>query len=113
MRRWTLPTRPWHGWPSSYLARTRAVSARLAEDGFSVVVGYSGNADPAAEAVAAVEAKGGSAVAVHSDVAEPEHMRALFQSAADRFGGVDVVVNAAASVRTRASLGPGVGQCWH
>lgn len=73
----------------------RAVSARLAEDGFSVVVGYSGNANPAAEVVAAIEAKGGSAVAVHGDVADPENMQALFQTAADRFGGVDVVVNAA------------------
>lgn len=73
----------------------RAVSARLAEDGFSVVVGYSGNANPAAEVVAAIEAKGGAAVAVHGDVADPENMQALFQTAADRFGGVDVVVNAA------------------
>lgn len=73
----------------------RAVSARLAEDGFSVVVGYSGNANPAAEVVAAIEAKGGTAVAVHGDVADPENMQALFQTAADRFGGVDVVVNAA------------------
>lgn len=73
----------------------RAVSARLAEDGFSVVVGYSGNANPAAEVVAAIEAKGGSAVAVHGDVADPENMQALFQTAADRFGGVDAVVNAA------------------
>jgi 3-oxoacyl-[acyl-carrier protein] reductase len=73
----------------------RAVSARLAEDGFSVVVGYSGNANPAAEVVAAIEAKGGSAVAVHGDVADPENVQALFQTAADRFEGVDVVVNAA------------------
>jgi 3-oxoacyl-[acyl-carrier protein] reductase len=73
----------------------RAVSAQLAGDGFSVVVGYSGNAGPAAEVVAAIEAKGGSAVAVHGDVADPEHMQAVFQTAADRFGGVDVVVNAA------------------
>lgn len=72
-----------------------AIAARLAEDGFSVVIGYSGNADPAAEVVAAIEAKGGSAVAVPGDVADPEDMQALFQTAADRFGGVDVIVNAA------------------
>jgi 3-oxoacyl-[acyl-carrier protein] reductase len=73
----------------------RAVSARLAEDGFSVVLGYSGNADPASEVVAAIEAKGGSAAAVRGDVSDPDDMQALFQTAVDRFGGVDVVVNAA------------------
>jgi 3-oxoacyl-[acyl-carrier protein] reductase len=71
------------------------IAARLAEDGFSVVIGYSGSADLADEVVAAIEAKGGSAAPVPGDVADPDDMQALFQTASDRFGGVDVIVNAA------------------
>ncbi|MFC5056471.1 SDR family oxidoreductase [Saccharothrix xinjiangensis] len=73
----------------------RAVAERLAADGQAVVIGYAGNEVAAKTAVAAVEAAGGRAVAVRADVAEEGAVAALFDAAEQRYGGVDVVVNAA------------------
>ncbi|MGX6447797.1 SDR family oxidoreductase [Patulibacter sp. S7RM1-6] len=73
----------------------RAVATRLAADGVAVVAHYSGNAARAEEAVAAIVAAGGQAVAAGGDVADEAAMAALFATATERFGGVDVVVNTA------------------
>jgi len=77
----------------------RAVAERLAADGMSIVAHYSGNADAAAEVVAAVEARGGRAIAVGGDVADETQMAALFDAATAELGGVDVVVNTAGILR--------------
>ncbi len=74
----------------------RAVVERLSADGMPVVVAYSGNADRAAEVVGSIGAAGGRAVAARADVAEPDEVDALFDTAEREFGGVDVVVNTAA-----------------
>jgi 3-oxoacyl-[acyl-carrier protein] reductase len=73
----------------------RAVALKLAGDGLSVTVGYAGNAAKAKEAVAAIEAAGGQAVAVQADVAEPKDVERLFQATLRAFGRIDVVVNSA------------------
>ncbi|MCM0675717.1 SDR family oxidoreductase [Micromonospora phytophila] len=73
----------------------RAVAERLAADGQAVVVAYAGNEGEAKSTVAAIEDGGGRAVAVRADVAEPDAVAALFDAAEQRYGGVDVVVNAA------------------
>jgi 3-oxoacyl-[acyl-carrier protein] reductase len=73
----------------------RAVAERLAADGVAVVAHYSGNAAKADEVVAAITAKGGQAVAAGGDVADETAMAALFGTATQRFGGVDIVVNTA------------------
>jgi 3-oxoacyl-[acyl-carrier protein] reductase len=73
----------------------RAVAERLAADGQDVVIAYASNDVEAEAAVAAVEAAGGSAVAVQADVADEAAVRALFDAAEQRFGGVDVLVHAA------------------
>ncbi|UQU64339.1 SDR family oxidoreductase [Couchioplanes caeruleus] len=73
----------------------RAVAERLAADGQAVVVGYSGNQAEAEAAVAAIGKAGGRAVAARADIAEPAEVQALFDVAEQRYGGVDVVVNAA------------------
>ncbi|AGZ39003.1 SDR family oxidoreductase [Actinoplanes friuliensis] len=73
----------------------RAVSERLAADGQAVVIAYAGNDVEAKATVEAVEAAGGNAVAVQADVADETAVRSLFDLAEQRFGGVDVVVNAA------------------
>ncbi|GAA3614955.1 SDR family oxidoreductase [Kineosporia mesophila] len=73
----------------------KAVAERLAADGLSVLVHYSGNAATAAETVAAITAAGGKATAFGGDVADEDAMGRLFQHAIDTFGGVDVVVNSA------------------
>jgi 3-oxoacyl-[acyl-carrier protein] reductase len=73
----------------------RAVAERLAADGQDVVVAYASNHDDANATVAAIEKSGGKAVAVQADVADEAAVAALFDAAEQRFGGVDVVVNAA------------------
>ena len=73
----------------------QAIAKRLSADGFAVVVNYAGNAAKARETVAAIESSGGKAIAVVGDVGKPEDVAALFASAKEAFGRVDVVVNSA------------------
>ncbi|HGL4257696.1 SDR family oxidoreductase [Burkholderia dolosa] len=71
------------------------IARRLAADGFDVVVNYAGNGDAARDVVDAIVAVGGRAVAVQADVADPAAVAAMFDTAAQTFGGIDVVVNSA------------------
>ncbi|MFS4092485.1 SDR family oxidoreductase [Streptomyces sp. AF1A] len=80
----------------------RGCVERLAEDGFAVVVGYATNVAEAGEAVAAVTARGSEALAVSADVGDETAVAGLFDAAEKTFGGVDVVVHAAA----RMTLAP-------
>ncbi|MFD3931804.1 SDR family oxidoreductase [Streptomyces sp. NPDC058614] len=73
----------------------RETAERLAADGFAVVVNYAGNEAEADKAVAAITEKGGQAVAVRADVADESEVAALFDTAENTYGGVDVVVHAA------------------
>jgi 3-oxoacyl-[acyl-carrier protein] reductase len=70
-----------------------AVAERLAADGFTVVVNYSANAKPAEALARGIEGRGGRALAVRADVADPAAVRGMFDAAAAAFGGVDVLVN--------------------
>jgi len=69
-----------------------ATATRLATEGALVVVGdVSGDG---AEATAqAIRANGGSAAAVSFDLADPDSVRALIDSAVGEFGGVDLLFN--------------------
>ena len=73
----------------------RAISERLASEGYGVAVAYASNTSEADATVASIEAAGGSAIAVKADVADETAVASLFDSVAEKFGGVDVVVNAA------------------
>jgi 3-oxoacyl-[acyl-carrier protein] reductase len=73
----------------------RAAAQRLAADGQAIVAAYAGNAAPAEQLAAEIEAAGGQALAVGADVGDPAGAAALFDAAEERFGGVDVVVHAA------------------
>jgi 3-oxoacyl-[acyl-carrier protein] reductase len=73
----------------------RAAARRLAADGLSIVVGYSGNPGPAEETVAEIAAGGGEALSFQADVADETAVAALFGHAESTYGGVDVVVHTA------------------
>jgi enoyl-[acyl-carrier protein] reductase III len=78
------------------IGRTLALS--LADQGGSVVVNYKANEDLAAEVVAAVQKRGGRAIAVQADMESPEDIDRLFDAAKEEFGRLDYFVdNAAAS----------------
>ena len=70
-----------------------AIAERLAKDGFTVLVNYSGDAAPAEALVARIEAAGGHARTAQADVSDPAAVRRLFDAAETAFGGVDVLVN--------------------
>lgn len=72
-----------------------AVARRLAADGMTVVVHYSGSAARAQEVVDSITATGGAAIALAGDVADAGEMQQLFDAVRERFGGIDVVVNTA------------------
>lgn len=70
-----------------------AVTAQLlAEQGIGVVVNYRAKAPRANKIVAAIEEKGGKAVAVGADLTTPEGPVALVDAAVENFGSLDVVV---------------------
>ncbi|WP_373989510.1 SDR family oxidoreductase [Duganella sp. BuS-21] len=75
----------------------KAICQRLAADGFNVVVNYRGQADRAAQIVAAINAAAGDgkgrALAVQADIATEAGAQALYQSAVKAFGAVSVLVN--------------------
>jgi 3-oxoacyl-[acyl-carrier protein] reductase len=70
-----------------------AVARRLAKDGFTVVINYSGNAAPAEELVQEIEQAGGKALTAKADVSDAEAVRRMFDAAEAAFGGVDVLIN--------------------
>lgn len=71
------------------------ISATLARSGVNVAVHYnSASSEPDADkTVAAVQAAGAKAIKVHGDLTESANVAALFDAAADAFGGVDIAVN--------------------
>jgi 3-oxoacyl-[acyl-carrier protein] reductase len=73
----------------------RAVALRLAADGMSVLVHYAGNPARAEAVVEAITGAGGTASAAQADVADEAQVAALFDTAEQRYGGVDVVVHTA------------------
>lgn len=72
----------------------RETVARLAKDGYSVVVDYVGSREGAEEAVEMAQRAGGQAIAVQADVADETAASKLFAAAEEAFGGVDVLVHA-------------------
>lgn len=73
----------------------RQVAERLAADGMAVVVNYAGNEKEAQAAVEAITGRGGRAIAVRADVADPAAVAELFDAAERAYGGVDVVAHLA------------------
>jgi 3-oxoacyl-[acyl-carrier protein] reductase len=70
-----------------------AVAERLAADGFTVVINYSGDIKSAETLAKKIEAKGGRALTAKADVSDPNAVRGMFDAAEAAFGGVDVLVN--------------------
>ncbi|UVD55894.1 SDR family oxidoreductase [Rhizobium sp. Pop5] len=69
------------------------IARRLAKDGFTVVVNYSGSAAQAEELAREIEQAGGKALTAKADVSDAEAVRHMFDAAETAFGGIDVLVN--------------------
>lgn len=70
-----------------------AIARQLAADGAKIVVNYAADKNGADKVVAAIEAAGGSAVALAADVTDQSQVEALIQSTLAQFGRLDIVVN--------------------
>lgn len=70
-----------------------AIAERLAVDGFNVIVNYTGRKSDADKVVEKIVAAKGCAVSFQADVQSAKAVKAMFDFAVERFGGVDVLVN--------------------
>jgi 3-oxoacyl-[acyl-carrier protein] reductase len=77
-----------------------AVAQRLADDGFAIVINYSGSAAPAEALAQQIVQNGGRALAIQADVSDAQAVRAMFDAAETAFGGIDVLVNNAGVMAT-------------
>lgn len=77
----------------------RAICIELARAGASVAVNYNASEAAANEAVAAIEAEGGTACALGGDIADGDQAAALVKAAAAELGGLDILVNNAGITR--------------
>ncbi|OWF66216.1 short-chain dehydrogenase [Polynucleobacter hirudinilacicola] len=75
----------------------KAISLRLAKDGFAVVIAYRGRVDRANSVVKEIHSNKGKAIAVCADISTKEGVELLHKAAAKEFGGVSVLVNNASS----------------
>lgn len=73
----------------------QAVCDRLADDGCAVVINYAGRPAAAEGLAKTITDRGGRAIAVRADVGDENDVAALFDTAQEAFGGIDVVVNTA------------------
>ena len=75
-----------------------AIARRLAAEGASVALTYSGSQDKADEVVRAIETAGGRAVAIKADASDAVATRAAVTQTIAAFGGIDILVNNAGIV---------------
>ena len=75
----------------------RSIALALARDGADVVVNARSNRAEAEAVAAEVEELGRRALPILADVGDKEQLEALLDQALDKFGGLDIVVNNAAT----------------
>jgi len=71
----------------------RAIAVDLGKQGQKVIVNYAGSEDAANETVEMVKAAGGEAIAIQANCADINDIKAMFKTATEEFGTVDVLVN--------------------
>ncbi len=82
----------------------RAVVQAFAREGCQVAFCYRENAAAAQEVVEAVQAQGGSALALQADVADADQVRRLVSTVLEQYDRIDVLVNNAGSFPQQAVL---------
>ncbi|CDZ33930.1 3-oxoacyl-[acyl-carrier-protein] reductase [Neorhizobium galegae bv. officinalis] len=82
----------------------RACAIRFAEEGANVVLTYNGAADGAAKAVAEIERRGRSAVAIKADLTNGAAADAAMAAAEDKFGVIHGLVHVAGGMVARKTM---------
>lgn len=75
----------------------RSVAWLLAERGYRVAVNYSKSKAEAEETAEGVRARGAETIVIPADVGDDSAVRAMVERTVDQFGGLDVLVNNAAT----------------
>ena len=75
----------------------RSTAWRFAERGYDVAVNYSKSKAEAEETADGIRSRGSSVVVIATDVADDTAVRAMVERTVDEFGGLDVLVNNAAT----------------
>lgn len=70
-----------------------SIAEHLAEEGASVVVNYSASKESADKVVQKIMQKGGKAIAIQANMAEPKEIDRLFSETQKAFGKLDILVN--------------------
>ncbi|MBP1852892.1 SDR family oxidoreductase [Rhizobium halophytocola] len=74
----------------------RAVAIAYAREGADVLISYLGEDDDAEVTRDLVEKAGRKAILIKGDIQDPGHCRRIIDTAVERFGGIDILVNNAA-----------------
>ena len=83
----------------------RAISVRLASEGAKVCINYNSSEAKALETLEMVKAAGGTAIIFKADVTKADEVAAMFQAAAEAFGGtIDILVNNAGGIMGRKGI---------
>lgn len=82
----------------------KAISLKLAKDGYHVVVNYIGPVEDADAVVALIEADGGSASHIMCDVTDYNAVEVMMKETIKEFGGIDLLVNNAGITRDQLML---------
>lgn len=70
-----------------------AIVRRLSADGAALAFTYAASADKAQAIVAEIETRGGKALAIQADSADPLAVQGAISQTAETFGGLDILVN--------------------
>src|SRR5215207_218899 len=76
----------------------RVIAVALAEAGAHIVVHYNSASALVDDTVAAIEQHGVRAISVQADLTQPDGPELIIAAAEAEFGGVDILVNSAASM---------------
>jgi 3-oxoacyl-[acyl-carrier protein] reductase len=77
----------------------RAIASTLAQAGATVVVNYREQQSAAEEAVEAIQASSGTALAVQADISDSADVERLLKTTLDTYGHIDILVNNAGIAR--------------
>ena len=82
----------------------RATALALASSGVKVVVNYAQSQPAATAVVQAIEAKGGTAIALKADVSQVKEVEQLIEQTLEQWGRIDILVNNAGITRDNLLL---------
>lgn len=71
----------------------RSIALKLAEDGYTVIVNYSGSKDKADAVVSEIKASGGQAESYQCHVQNFDDVKEMIKYITDSYGSIDLVVN--------------------